>query len=156
MTDYSAHKAEEFWTQRLKSTNELAAVLSYNLPGYVNEAYSRWEIRTVLDCLPPLAGKRTLDLACGIGRVTVPLAERGALVEAVDNSHEMLDRCRVNVARAGFAENVNFRKVDATELAYPEESFDVVVCLGLLEHLPPEPCQKAVHEIARVTKPGGV
>ena len=36
------------------------------------------------------------------------------------------------------------------------ESLDVVVCLGLLEHLPPDVCRKAVLEIGRITRVGGV
>jgi 2-polyprenyl-3-methyl-5-hydroxy-6-metoxy-1,4-benzoquinol methylase len=156
MVNYSASRAEDFWTRRVKGTNELAAVLSYGLPDEINEAYSHWEITSVLNCLPPLPGRLVLDLACGVGRVTVPLAEGGARVTAVDNSQEMLNRCQNNVLKAGLAQDVVVEKADATALTYPDGSFDVVICLGLLEHLPLEPCQKAVLEIARVTKPGGV
>ena len=156
MPVYNAKKAEDFWTQRVKGTNELAAVLSYSLPIYVNEAYSQWEIAAVLNSLPHLKGKTVLDLACGVGRVTVPLARQGSMVTAADNSEEMLRRCQMNVIRARLSRRVRWEKLNATALPYPDGSFDIVICLGLLEHLPPAHQKKAVAEIARVTKPGGV
>jgi ubiquinone/menaquinone biosynthesis C-methylase UbiE len=155
MTSYSARNAENFWTKRVEGTDELSAVLSYNLPPEINEAYSRWEIQVVLQCLQPLRGKRVLDLACGVGRVTVPLAHQGAHVTSADNSQEMLNRCQKNVAEAGLTSGVTWEKVDATALSFPDGSFDVVTCLGLLEHLPPEPRQKTMGQIARVTGLGG-
>ena len=39
MTTCSASKAASFWTQRVKSTDELAAVLSYSLPEQIHQAY---------------------------------------------------------------------------------------------------------------------
>jgi SAM-dependent methyltransferase len=155
MVTYDPGKAESFWSARVKSTDELAAVLSYSLPKEINQSYHQWEITTVLHCLQNLAGKRVLDLACGVGRVTVPLAQQGALVTAADNSLEMLSRCRNNVAKAELSGNVQFEQVNATALHFADESFDVVVCLGLLEHLPPDARQQAVLQIARVTRPGG-
>jgi ubiquinone/menaquinone biosynthesis C-methylase UbiE len=156
MTTYDAKKAEKFWTQRVKGTNELAAVLSYSLPAFVNEAYSQWEIDMVLKSLPRLKGRTVLDLACGIGRVTLPLAQRGGVVIAADNSEEMLRRCRLNIAKVGLSRRVHYRKLNATSLSFPNSSFDVVTCLGLLEHLPAAEQKSVVGEIARVTKPAGI
>jgi ubiquinone/menaquinone biosynthesis C-methylase UbiE len=140
----------------VKSTDELSAVLSYSLPEQINQAYHQWELASLLRCLPAIAGKSVLDLACGVGRLTVPLARTDALVTAADNSPEMLERCRANVASAGMSHNVRFEQGDAIDLSFPSESFDVVVCLGLLEHLPPDVCRKAVLEIGRITRVGGV
>src|SRR5690348_5271469 len=93
---YEETKAEEYWSKRVQETDPLAAVLSFNLPSYFNEAYSVWEIACVLGAVPSWPGLRALDIGCGVGRVTVPVAKAGASVTAVDNSHVMLERCRQN------------------------------------------------------------
>jgi SAM-dependent methyltransferase len=46
-------------------------------------------------------GRRVLELACGTGRLTVPLAQRGLTLTGLDNSAEMLERARAKAERAG-------------------------------------------------------
>ena len=152
---YDATTAEEYWSSRLTETNELAAVLSYGLPEYLNAAYSRWEIDTTLRALPALEGLRVLDLGCGIGRLTVPLAREKARVTSFDNSAAMLATCQRHVEEAGLAEFVEYHKGSAASLPFAEASFDVVACVGVLEHLPPDIRKSAVAEMIRVLKNTG-
>ena len=93
---YNANKAKEYWNRRAKSTDRVQAVLSFGLPDYINEAYSKWEIGMVLEELSKIKAKRVLDIGCGVGRVTVPVAKQGAYVVGVDISGAMLDICRKN------------------------------------------------------------
>ena len=44
---------------------------------------------------------------------------------------------------------------DFTRLSYADESFDVVSCISVLEHMPPDAQMAGVREMARVLKPGG-
>ena len=96
-------------------------------------------------------GERVLDLACGTGRVTdlaaAAVGPRGRVL-GVDLSQRMVDAaCR------GARPNTDFVRMDAQQLALPDNSFDVVLCsLGLM-YLP-DPAQ-ALREALRVLRPGG-
>lgn len=56
-----------------------------------------------------------LDIGCGIGRLTVPVAERVKKVTAVDVADKMLELCKENVKKAGL-ENVTFKSLDWNEV----------------------------------------
>jgi methionine biosynthesis protein MetW len=88
----------------------------------------------------------SLDVGCGQGGPGAWLAERVATYEGVDVSEEALQVART----AGLA----VRRIDdARELPYPDDRFDLVVCLEVLEHLL-EP-QVAAAEMLRVLRPSG-
>jgi 2-polyprenyl-3-methyl-5-hydroxy-6-metoxy-1,4-benzoquinol methylase len=82
-----------------------------------------------------LAGKRVLDVGCGVGRETVELARRGARVVAVDLSPALVMRARARAAEAGVADRVEFRVAAAEDLAADGRRFDVVIGNGVLHHL---------------------
>lgn len=103
-------------------------------------------------------GERVLDIACGTGLVTFPIAEQvgtgdsGGTVVGTDISEQMVERCRETAQDRDFA-NVTFERMGAEELSLPDGSFDLVICsLGLM--YVPEPVQ-ALREMQRVLKPGG-
>lgn len=99
---------------------------------------------------------RVLDLGGGMGRIAVPLAATYDVV-LCDLSDSMLELAREAALKAaGADESMRLRtqQVDASKpLPYADASFDLIVCLDLLVHLP-DP-QAAVMEAARVLKPGG-
>ncbi|MFH8616054.1 class I SAM-dependent methyltransferase [Streptomyces sp. NPDC017979] len=101
-------------------------------------------LRDVLDGLP--AGT-ALDAACGTGRVSVLLAERGHAVIGVDGSPEMLARARERVAGG------EFRPGDLHSLPVADGSVDLVVCALALTHVPD--LGPVLAEFARVLRPGG-
>lgn len=155
---YDRAAAARYWgEERLAKGDDLAVVLSLGEPRTVNEAYDRWERTLVERALAPLAGLRVVDLGCGTGRVTGSLAARGARVVAIDNAPAMLARCRAHSAsvRADGAAAPALVQGEALRIALRDGSMDAAVCVGLLEHLPPEVRAGALAELARVVRPGG-
>ncbi|MGI5322524.1 class I SAM-dependent methyltransferase [Actinomadura nitritigenes] len=101
-------------------------------------------VAEILDALP--AGD-ALDAACGTGRFSAVLAERGHRVVGVDGSADMIDRARARVPDA------DFRTGDLCRLPVAGGSMDLVVCALALTHVPALP--PVLAEFARVLRPGG-
>jgi ubiquinone/menaquinone biosynthesis C-methylase UbiE len=98
----------------------------------------------ILDRLPP---STVLDVACGTGRYSVYMAERGHQIVGVDLSEAMLAKARKKLPQA------DFRQGDMEDLPVADSSVDTVICALSLVHLPN--IGKAVSEMARVLRPGG-
>ena len=94
----------------------------------------------------PLA---VLDIACGGGFLTNPLAAAGHQVTGIDLSPDSL----AVAARHDATGSVAYRAMDARALALPDDGFDVVCMMDFLEHL--EERDEVIGEAARVLKPGG-
>jgi 2-polyprenyl-3-methyl-5-hydroxy-6-metoxy-1,4-benzoquinol methylase len=100
--------------------------------------------------LSSLQGKTVLEAGCGAGRFTELLVNEGARVHAIDLSRAV-DANKENI---GEPANYLIAQADLTELPFPAEAFDVVVCLGVLQHTPsPESSMRALW--AKL-KPGGL
>jgi SAM-dependent methyltransferase len=96
-------------------------------------------------------GARVLDIACGTGNVTIPLARRGAMATGIDMIPHLLAEARARAGREGL--DIRFDEGYAETLPYPDGSFDVVVSMfGIM--FSPLPATVA-SEMARVLKRGG-
>jgi SAM-dependent methyltransferase len=96
-------------------------------------------------------GTRVLDIACGTGNVTIPLARRGAMVTGLDMMPHLLEEARAHAAREGL--RIRFDEGFAETLPYPDGSFDVLVSMfGIMFSPLPE---IVASEMARVLRPGG-
>lgn len=100
-------------------------------------------------------GEKVLDISCGTGLVTFPIAEgvgpEGS-VTGIDLSEGMIEKA-TEEAESMELSNVTFEHMDAEELILSDASFDVAVnSLGLMYYPNPE---KAIQEMYRVVKPGG-
>jgi SAM-dependent methyltransferase len=110
--------------------------------------------------LPIRPGTRLLDLGCGAGRHAFEAARRGAEVVALDTDHGELQRvCAVAAAMAEAGEiqapaSIIAAAGDATRMPLPDGSFDLVIAAEVLEHVPAD--QRAINEISRVLRPGGI
>jgi 2-polyprenyl-3-methyl-5-hydroxy-6-metoxy-1,4-benzoquinol methylase len=94
-----------------------------------------------------LRGRTLLDAGCGTGLFSQMAAGRGAQVTSLDVGPELL----VEVSKKCRSERV---VGDLLALPFEEGRFDVVVCTEVIEHTP-EP-GRAVTELARVLRPGGI
>ncbi len=90
------------------------------------------------------------DVGAGTGFIAQGLAPRVAKVYVIDNSPEMLAVARKNLAAF---ENVEYRLADGMRLPLPDASLDAILANMYLHHVS-DPLA-AIHEMARVLKPGG-
>jgi SAM-dependent methyltransferase len=99
------------------------------------------------------AGGRILDVGCGGGRNLRWFAANGFEVFAVDTSQKSIEKLRA----AGIMPERNLRHQSATELPWPDDYFDGVICNALLHVLESrEDWTKVLSESWRVLRPGGV
>jgi phosphoethanolamine N-methyltransferase len=102
-----------------------------------------------------LAGKRVLDIGCGIGGPAFELARKhGAQVTGIDLELQLIERATRRAKELGLAQQVEFRHVALGSLDFADESFDVVFTSGALTQT--EDKAGIVAECFRVLKPGGV
>lgn len=97
-----------------------------------------------------------LDLGTGTARIPIELAGRPGIcrIMAVDMAVNMLDLCRLNVEIAGRMDRITLDQVDAKQLPYEDNQFDVVMSNSIVHHIP-DPVM-VIDEAIRVTKPGGL
>lgn len=100
-------------------------------------------------------GHAVLDVACGTGLVTRRAAHAvgtSGRVVGTDISQKMVERAAAESGAANVA-HVEYRRMDAENLDFPDRSFDVAMCALGLMYVPDALC--AVRELARVVKPTG-
>ena len=95
-------------------------------------------------------GCQVLDIGCGAGFLSNFLAKAGHRVTGVDLSQESLAIAR----QYDSTSQVSYRMMDATQLDFEDQLFDVVCAMDFLEHVP-DP-KGVVCSAARVLKPGGI
>ena len=154
--DYDVARAASYWSgPRHEGGDELASVLSLGEPRAVNEAYDAWEAGLLLASIEGRLFRRGLDLGTGVGRVATRLAARLPRLVCADLAPGMLERARQNARRAG-VRNLDPVRLRSDRLPFREGALDLVVCLGLMEHLPPASRRATIQECARVLAPGGL
>jgi ubiquinone/menaquinone biosynthesis C-methylase UbiE len=108
------------------------------------------ECATLIRWLEAAPGERILDVGCGDGSNAVTIARVGASVVGIDVNSE-----RLALATAGKRSSlVEFRRMDAADLAFEDESFDRVVSFCGIEHFPND--EQVLAELHRVLRPGGI
>jgi len=114
-----------------------------------NTAYIKF-----LSRLLPKEG-RILDCACGYGRLTIPLAQKGFAVEGVDCAENLIADAKSFAAKSNLA--INFIIGDMCALPYQDNSFAYVMCMwSSFNHVLTQQDQfSALREMLRVTQPTG-
>jgi 2-polyprenyl-6-hydroxyphenyl methylase / 3-demethylubiquinone-9 3-methyltransferase len=99
-----------------------------------------------------LAGLRFLDIGCGGGILSEPMARLGAAVVGADPAEPNIEAARVHAAREGLA--IDYRATTAEALADLGERFDVVLAMEVVEHV--ADLTLFVGRCAEMVKPGGL
>ena len=92
---------------------------------------------------------KVLDLGCGSGRWTKYMADKAGFIEAVDPSEAVFSAAAVY----GELPNVRFSQAGVDTIPFADESFDFVISLGVLHHIPDT--AKALKTLMQKLKPGG-
>jgi SAM-dependent methyltransferase len=94
-----------------------------------------------------------LEIGCGSGFTSVQLARQGYTVHAVDSSEAMIRSTRRHAEQAGVNEQVLTGRADAENLGFPDNSFDLVLKIGVAPWL--SSLDTAIRHVVRVLRPGG-
>ena len=151
--ELSCFEAENiaYWTDRASGYSEVnqselkssqQAVWGATLAKYIEEHHSDKNLEAT----------QVLDVGTGPGFFAIVMAQKGYPVTAVDYTHSMLKEAGNNAGT--LAAKISFQKMNAEELTFPDNSFEVIVTRNLTWNLPnPE---KAYRQWERVLKPGGL
>ena len=102
--------------------------------------------------LRPLAGLSILDVGCGGGLISEPLARLGGRVTGLDPAAENIEAARRHAAGQGL--DIDYRAGRIEELATDGATFDAVVCLEVVEHVPDPAAFLKIS--AGLVRPGGL
>lgn len=96
-----------------------------------------------------LEAKLVLEAGCGAGRFTEVLLKKGAYLVSSDLS------AAVEVNQENFPQNERHMVIqaDINDMPFEDESFDVVVCLGVIQHTPSP--EKTIEDLFKLVKKGG-
>jgi ubiquinone/menaquinone biosynthesis C-methylase UbiE len=109
-------------------------------------------IKFILAQALPLDGS-VLEIGTGKGRFLIELAKHVPAITTVDISPEEQQLARLNARYAGVEDRIQFVLQDATRLPWPDRTFDAVMTMNTLHHIPQ--FQPVLEEMLRVVKPGG-
>ncbi len=131
----------------------------------VRDAYRRWAPvydytfgfvstagrRHAVELINASTGK-VLEVGVGTG-LSLPEYKSHLDITGIDLAPEMLEKARERVAAEGLKNVSGLREMDASDLQFPDASFDSVVAMYVITVVP-DP-EKVMRELARVVKPGG-
>lgn len=113
-------------------------------------------LRLLEDAFEGVVPGRVLDLGCSAGAASAAYADRfpDAEVHAIDIGAGMLRYAHARAEALDVA--VHFSQMDAADLKFPDDGFDLVVSHNMLHEIGPEKRRRAMAEALRVVRPGGV
>lgn len=140
----------EFWDEQAQINAELAIWAE----PFDDEAWHTGVDPCLEAIVPHLhiePGGEVLEIGCGIGRLTVPLAERNpeTMFHGVDISPEM-------ISRAPEVDNIVWHIVDGRTLPFWDLSFDAAYTMITFQHIPAEGVKRYIEEVYRCLRFDGV
>ena len=118
--------------------------------GFIREALVRHFDRPTKE-LKPLRGLSILDVGCGGGLVSEPLARLGANVTGIDPTVDSIAVARRHAEAQGLS--IAYRSASVEELQAAGETYDAAVCMEVIEHVP-DPAA-FVRSLGGLVRPGG-
>lgn len=95
-----------------------------------------------------------LDVGCGSCVHAIRMVNRGFSVRGVDFSESALTHAKANLQTYKVGDKITIQRSDILSLPFQNEAVDYVLCWGVLMHIPN--VEKAIGELTRVLKPGGI
>ena len=138
---------QTYWTNRAEGYSQV------NQGELHSEQKHKWQ-QTLLQYIPFKANKsiKILDIGTGPGFFAIILAQLGFDITAIDYTEQMLLEAKQNAGK--LSEQIDFQQMDAQNLNFPDEKFDIIVTRNLTWNL--ENPQQAYSEWYRVLKKDGV
>jgi 23S rRNA (uracil1939-C5)-methyltransferase len=106
--------------------DEFGVCISFQISDFiqVNEYVNQRLVAAALALLNPAPGERVLDLFCGLGNFTLPIASQGAEVVGIEGSAGMVARAVANAERNGLGQRLRFLSLDLHAEVEPGAAFD--------------------------------
>ena len=115
----------------------------------------RREERKLIEAVDPHKDDVVLDVGCGTGANFSKIGRSVRRIVGIDISEEQLKRAERTIQREGLS-NVTLRVGSITDLEFPSDMFDKVICASVLQYLNDDECRAGIIELFRVCKDGGI
>jgi len=135
--DYNLN-ADKWW----KEDTNLHVLYYFNKPRF--EFFDSY--------VPNWQGLKALDVGCGGGFTCEFMANRGMIVSGIDPSQNSIQVAQEHASQSGL--KIDYSHGFAEDLPYDDNSFDLVTCVDVLEHV--ADLNKVIAEINRVLKTNGL
>lgn len=99
-----------------------------------------------------LAGLSMLDIGCGGGILTEPLARLGAKMSGIDASNKAIEAAKIHAKQTGI--EIDYQCKSAEDLAKQKKRFDVVLAMEIIEHV--ADVDDFLKSVCKLVKPGGL
>jgi SAM-dependent methyltransferase len=109
-------------------------------------------VATITEWAASVEWQRLLDIGCGSGAISLPLLSPASHLTLLDLSASMLATVRASVPPS-MAGNVKTRNEDFMAATFDAQSFDLIICVGVLAHV--DSPAEFISKIAKVLRPGG-
>lgn len=136
----------------IKDPQGLSNVCYNNAPLWFNKMIAKFQARAfefALKNVGEVSGKEVLEIGCGTGRWVRLLTNLGGKVTGIDIQKNVIERNRTLI------KNAKFIYGDFLTCELPEERFEIIISITVLQHLPYESQISAIRKIYRLLKKGG-
>jgi 2-polyprenyl-6-hydroxyphenyl methylase/3-demethylubiquinone-9 3-methyltransferase len=130
--------ADQWWSDDIRWVRTLKNLVPGRLKWFDKQA--EWQNKTVL------------DLGCAGGFMAEAIAHKGARVTGIDPAQDAIEAAKTHAEISNL--DITYDVGVGEEMPYPDNHFDIVVCVDVLEHV--RDLIQVLAEVGRVLKPGGL